>query len=108
VVPFVMWVHYFAPKTNLTIITLFDVPLVHWLQLFLQSLYIFLHIVGRNLLNFKSWLIYCNIRKQILSKCKDLLGSPCYLQLSEYVRNFVLSWSKCMRRINEMILQGKT
>jgi len=29
VVPFIMWVHYFAPKTNLTIITLFDVPFVH-------------------------------------------------------------------------------
>jgi hypothetical protein len=29
VVPFVMWVHYFAHKTNITIITLFDVPFVH-------------------------------------------------------------------------------
>jgi len=29
VVPFVMWVHYFAHKTNITIIILFDVPFVH-------------------------------------------------------------------------------
>ncbi len=29
VVPFVMWVHCFSHKTNITIIILFDVPFVH-------------------------------------------------------------------------------
>ncbi len=29
VVPFVMWVHYFAHKTNITVITLSDVSFVH-------------------------------------------------------------------------------
>ncbi len=39
VVPFVIRVHYFAQKINLVIITLFDVLIVHWLELLLQGLY---------------------------------------------------------------------
>jgi hypothetical protein len=35
VVPFVTRVHYFVHKTNLVVITLSNVPFVHWLELFL-------------------------------------------------------------------------
>jgi hypothetical protein len=41
VAPFVKKVHYFANKMNLVVITLFDVPFMHWLELLLQSLYAF-------------------------------------------------------------------
>jgi len=34
-------VHCFTNKTNLVVITLFDVPFMHWLELILQSLYVF-------------------------------------------------------------------
>jgi len=39
--PFITWVHCFAHKTKLVIIILSNVPLVHWLELFLESLYVF-------------------------------------------------------------------
>ncbi len=41
VVPFIIGVHCFIHKTNLVVITLLDVPFIHWLELLLQSLYIF-------------------------------------------------------------------
>ncbi len=39
--PFVTKVHCFAHTTNFTVITLLDVPLVYWLELFLQNIYAF-------------------------------------------------------------------
>jgi hypothetical protein len=41
VVLFVTRVHCFAQKTNITVITLFDVSLMHRLEFLLHSLYIF-------------------------------------------------------------------
>jgi hypothetical protein len=51
--PFVTRVHCFAHKTNLVVITLSNVPLVHRFELLLQSLYAFFAHSLKNLLNFE-------------------------------------------------------
>lgn len=53
VVPFVMRVHCFAHKTAITIITLFDVSLMHPLEFLLHSLYIFFSQSSKNFAKFQ-------------------------------------------------------
>jgi hypothetical protein len=43
VVPFIIQVHCFAHRTNLVVITLSNVPLVHKLEGILQSMFFFPH-----------------------------------------------------------------
>jgi len=67
----------------------------------------FSHKVQRNLLNFKSWPICCKQKATNSSKMWKLVGFPCYLQPSDYIQNYILSRSKCMQRVNKMMLQGR-
>jgi hypothetical protein len=67
VTPFLNGVHCFAHKTNLAMIILFDLPLVHQLEGVLQSLYVsFIH-------NLKKFLEFQKLANLINTKGNKLL-----------------------------------
>jgi hypothetical protein len=73
---FLTWIHCFIHKTNFIVITLLNVPMVHWLKLLLQSLYVFFaHSLKKfakfqkftNLLQTKGNKLLCNVKTQWIS-----------------------------------------
>jgi nucleoside permease NupC len=79
VAPFMNGTHCFAHKTSLAMIILSNLPFVHQLEGVLQNLYVFFTHSLKKFLEFQKLANLINIKKQVITKCENLLDFHAFL-----------------------------
>jgi hypothetical protein len=100
--------HYFSHRTNLAIITLSNVPLVHQLEGILQRMYVFFLIIQKSLQDSKSLQIFLTPRATRFYGILRPARFQCFFFQKEFILSNDFSLWRCTPIVQRTILPIKT